>query len=568
MAVKKNTSNKKKKKANYNTKKTTKHLNKNNKVVKKNSSNKKKTIGKNIDNRKKSYATSKKKSTTYKNKSNVKPKKVAKKGIKRSVATKKIDNSISNVELLDKILEESRLKKENRKKAVAHKNQVKSKVVIDLLKKEEENKTITEEKSLKVEKKDDLIITKEIDLADLADYLTRESQIIEQSIDEEIDAEGDKEDLVITKFEKKNKKEIEKKSSFKPHKAKQVKQKRVGKGLPFKLETLFGLIAFIIVLGVIIAIGTKTFVVDDNKSGAQIKKIFVDKKELAKQEEKERKEKEKRFEECLGAQSNDNDTSEEIKNYINDLNNYFSSKYRVSIRYVELNHNYQYSYNTDKDYYAASTIKALDGLYIYSKAAAGEINLDDTMTYTSKYNLASSFYMTKHKYGDEITIRDLVRYAITRSDNRAHQMLVDYIGFNKLKEYGMSLGATRTLIGDIFGSINVDDAIIYWQEINRFIINNGDLGEELKSYFKEADQNFLSVPEENVIAIHKYGEYESYYHDIGIVYAESPYIIAILSTEGRSQYDVMIKDINSKIYELNELYNNNRNEYCESIKAK
>ena len=172
--------------------------------------------------------------------------------------------------------------------------------------------------------------------------------------------------------------------------------------------------------------------------------------------------------------------------------------------------------------------------------------------------------MSKHKYGDKVSIRELVRYAITRSDNRAHQMLVDYIGAKNLKAYGLSLGATKTLVGDIFGSINVSDAVIYWEEINKFINNNGELGEELKSYFKEADQNYLNITSENIMAIHKYGEYENYYHDIGIVYDENPYIIAILSTEGRNKYEDIIKDINMKIYELNKMYNSNRESACHS----
>ena len=191
--------------------------------------------------------------------------------------------------------------------------------------------------------------------------------------------------------------------------------------------------------------------------------------------------------------------------------------------------------------------------------------MDDTVNYTSKYNLSSSYYMSQHKYGEKIKVRDLVKYAVTRSDNRAHQMLIDYIGFANLKRYGQSLGATKTLVGDIFGSINVDDAIIYWQEINRVISMDNELSNELKSYFAEADQNYLSLPEFGKTAIHKYGEYESYYHDIGIVYADSPYIVAILTGEGRRNFEEIIKDINSKIYELNNLYVTNREKVCKEL---
>ena len=48
------------------------------------------------------------------------------------------------------------------------------------------------------------------------------------------------------------------------------------------------------------------------------------------------------------------------------------------------------------------------------------------------------------------------------------------------------------------------------------------------------------------------------------VYDENPYIIAILSTEGRNKYEDIIKDINMKIYELNKMYNSNRESACHS----
>ena len=575
MAVNNKNTNKNKKKVNS-VKKATKPLVKNNKATKlktyttkdkvnsKNSYNKtnNKTNSKsnNIKNKsinKKTYnANNKKKVVNYKNKVlNNKSK-----NIKKSVVVNKVEATVSNTELLDKILEESKQKKLNKKKTLAHKNQVQNKVVIDILKDEGNKK-----KEQKV--KDDLIITREIDLSDLDEYLTQESHIIEQNIDEEVSREySDEEPIVVTETKEKKKKEKTKKQKEeRPTPEPSIRELvdlskgRLGPSISF--WNIVVIVVLLIMLIVVIVVGTKVFA-GKNSDIKSVQKIFVDKKAMAKEKEKEREVKANLYKECLIEVKNELDSSEEINNYINDLNSYFSSKYRASIRYIDTKHGFDYSFNTDKTYYAASTIKALDGLYIYSKAATGEINLDDKMTYTSKYNLASSFYMTKHKYGDKISVRDLVRYAITRSDNRAHQMLVDYIGAKKLKEYGLSLGATKTLVGDIFGSINVDDAIIYWQEINKFIENNGELGEELKSYFQEADQNYLSIPDEHVIALHKYGEYENYYHDIGIVYADNPYIIAILSTEGRGQYEAMIKDINMKIYELNKMYVSNREKSC------
>ena len=144
----------------------------------------------------------------------------------------------------------------------------------------------------------------------------------------------------------------------------------------------------------------------------------------------------------------------------------------ISISYYDLNLGFEYKYNENIKYYAASTMKSLAALYIYDKAWNDEINLDDTITYTSKYKWGASKFMQSHKYGDAITIRELVKYSVIVSDNSSYQMLVDYIGKSNLREYGKSLGASLTMSGsDNFGYIDVNDGIIYMKAINDFINN-------------------------------------------------------------------------------------------------
>lgn len=270
------------------------------------------------------------------------------------------------------------------------------------------------------------------------------------------------------------------------------------------------------------------------------------------------------YDECFNRKYDELDNSSDIEEYIAELNSYLDSNYNVSIRYEDLSRGFSYSYNTDKTYYAASTIKSLDALYIYTKAYEGALNLDTTMTYTSNYRISDSFYMNNISYGSEVSLRDLVKYAIIKSDNSAHAMLVDYIGRDNLKKFGRSLGATLTLSGyDNFGYINVDDAIIYMKALDNFFSNGSEIALELKDIFILADQNDLSVEREGYWAAHKYGEYEEFYHDIGIVYDTNPYVVAILTKEGKkSNFQDIVKEINEKIYKLHRMYNDNRENVC------
>ena len=289
--------------------------------------------------------------------------------------------------------------------------------------------------------------------------------------------------------------------------------------------------------------------------------------ERIKEEERKRIEEENRlkrlYDECLVRALDENDTSEEIESYVTDLNKYIRNKYEMSVMYEDLTYGFKYSYNDSKSYYAASTIKSLGAIYVYEMAYKGEIDLDDTMKYTSKYYRGASKGMKKHKYGENIKLRDLVKYSVIYSDNTAHNMIVNYVGVDKLRAYGKELGADLThLNGDLFGYIDLSDVNVYMKKLYDVINNTGEYGKELEKYFLEAEQNGLVISEDNIKAAHKYGEYEYVYHDIGIVYTEKPYVVAILTHEGRHDFESIIKDVNGRVYKLHNMYYSNRENYC------
>lgn len=270
------------------------------------------------------------------------------------------------------------------------------------------------------------------------------------------------------------------------------------------------------------------------------------------------------YEECLNRALSEDDESAYLKSVEKELTEYLDDNYNASVLYYDLTFGYSFKYNSSTVYYAASTIKALDALYIYTKAANGEINLDDTITYTKKFKRSNSSYMSKHSYGDKIKIRDLVKYAVMVSDNSAHQMLVDYIGYSNLKEFGKSLGAEYTLEGsDNFGNIDINDGYIYMKAIYEFVLNNSELGSELLEYFVNSNQNDVALSEYDIKAATKYGEYSNYYHNISIVYDENPYILIVLTTEKSGDFEDKIHDISLQVYNLHNSFYQNRKDICQ-----
>ena len=275
-----------------------------------------------------------------------------------------------------------------------------------------------------------------------------------------------------------------------------------------------------------------------------------------------KKDKINEYNNCLNQEYSDSDLTDNLKNKINETNE-FLKNYSASVGYEEPNSKFVYKYNENKKYYAASSIKLLDALYIYDKASKGELKLTDTVTYQPKHLLGASVKMQNKKYGDKVKVKDLVNYAVIYSDNTAHLMLLDYIGKSTLREYGKSLGATYTLNTDFCGEINVNDALAYLRGLNTYFNTDTDDAKELKSWFIKSEQNYLNFPDKKIEAAEKYGEYFGYYHENGIVYKEKPYLVSILTNY--SNNEKIIRTINSKILELHETFISERENRCKKI---
>lgn len=272
------------------------------------------------------------------------------------------------------------------------------------------------------------------------------------------------------------------------------------------------------------------------------------------------------YNKCMNRELDEKDSDAETLSVIDNLNIYLSSNYNLSVLYTDLTSGYSYVYNPDVTYYAASTMKTLGALYVYEKAYKGELDLDTEVTYTKEHKMGSSAEMKNYKVGSKIKLRDLVKYSITVSDNTAHNMIIDYVGIDNVRNYGLNMGATLSHTNyDLFGYINIIDAKLYLNKLYYLVNNTGDFGAELEEYFLTADQNYLDIKDSNISAIHKYGEYENVYHDIGIVYDEHPYSIVILTNEGNKNHELVIRDVNSKIYELHNMFYSNRETYCTNL---
>lgn len=215
--------------------------------------------------------------------------------------------------------------------------------------------------------------------------------------------------------------------------------------------------------------------------------------------------------------------------YLRSLENYIKEKkWKVSLGFFNLNNHYTYLYNSSKKYYGASLIKPVAALYAYEN-----LNLSAAQ-------------------------KDLIKQMITVSDNDAYVEMADIIGLNNLKEYGENLGLVNFMTDKnniYYSDTTVENQLKIWQRLWHFV-NTNEKGSELKAYFLNDEMNYLEF-NDSISAMHKYGSWDEYFHDAGIILSESPYIAIVLTEEGNGDYEKIIQKLSEKLYGFNKIIANN-----------
>lgn len=229
-------------------------------------------------------------------------------------------------------------------------------------------------------------------------------------------------------------------------------------------------------------------------------------------------------------------------NEIKKLNNMFLNETyqgnKVAFYYENINNGNIISYNNDICFYAASSIKILVCLMLFIKASNKEIDLNNKILVTMNDLKQDTGIIKFQKQDTEYSILDLIKLTIIESDNTAYLKLVDLVGKEKIKEYGLSLGAEHTMESkptDSFGVINCKDMIIYWKEIKKFIDNNQEYGTLFKEYLLSPTVKLIQDSTLNKYSyVRKYGSWDIAYHEAG--YIDNEFFMIILTQLNRFKY--------------------------------
>ncbi len=228
----------------------------------------------------------------------------------------------------------------------------------------------------------------------------------------------------------------------------------------------------------------------------------------------------------------------------------------LGISFFDAQTTIQWSYNADRYFHAASTMKLAVLLGVFRQIGRGEMALDSPVHIRNRFTSIVNREPFMLDFGNDadpdvyghlgktLTVRELAYWMITKSSNLATNLLIDVAGIEAIQHAVDELGidGVRVLRG-------VEDQAAFNAGINNEVTANGLLKMLRviaggKAFSPEASQEMLTIlldqqfrsgipaglPKAARVA-HKTGNISTVHHDAGIVYLEGrkPYVLVVLT---------------------------------------
>ena len=211
----------------------------------------------------------------------------------------------------------------------------------------------------------------------------------------------------------------------------------------------------------------------------------------------------------------------------------------------------EFGINENDKYTAASTIKVPLNLYLYTQIQAGVVDADSLLTYTRDDYEGGTGSLQYKAVGTRYSIRELSKLSIEQSDNVAANILFRFLGKKNVKDYMTKVGGS--VVDDEENISCPKDMGLYMKLVYRFYLNGGTLGNELMNSFMNTDfdDRIPALLPDDVKVAHKIGTQVHVINDVGIVFADTPFIISIMS-DGVDETEApdVIANISKKIYDF------------------
>ena len=228
----------------------------------------------------------------------------------------------------------------------------------------------------------------------------------------------------------------------------------------------------------------------------------------------------------------------------------------VSVFYENFESGFVFSHNGEQVYFGASATKAPFALYIYHKAENDPYAMSAIHTYT-RGDFWQGSGVIRHRYavGQTFTQQQLLALMLSPSDNIATRILRRVHGLDGYRDFVYSLGANPNFVQNLtYSYLSANDAGIFIRAFWDYINSGG-------RYAYDFRDNLLANRYKFIISDYPVASKSGWsnnfgraWHDMAIVYAPSPYGLAILSSRvgnaaDRAVYDqisMFVQDFNTR----------------------
>lgn len=196
---------------------------------------------------------------------------------------------------------------------------------------------------------------------------------------------------------------------------------------------------------------------------------------------------------------------------------------------VDLDSNYFFGVGEDEIMQAASLIKLPVIAGLYKEAGAGNVNLDTKYSLKNSDKVGGSGSLYTMPAGTVYTYRELANLMGKQSDNTALNIIRKILGDEKINAVAKEIGMTNTSLKD--NNTMARDVGIFFQKLYQGeIVPRQARDEILDSLTDTIYESWMVAGIPDGIRIsHKFGREVHVVNDAGIVFADKPFVLVLMS---------------------------------------
>lgn len=214
---------------------------------------------------------------------------------------------------------------------------------------------------------------------------------------------------------------------------------------------------------------------------------------------------------------------------------------RLAVEIRDLSTGVTSGYNMNAVMPAASTIKIPIMVEVFRQMEAGKFDLNRRVELYASDRDWGSGDIAGSPIGSTFPVSTLLAQMITVSDNTAANMLIRLVGRHNINDTMKDLGLHHTHLADYIRTAEYSvrttlrttpsDMVSLLSDMAKNQLIDEWSSRQMIAILEHQEINtLLPVPLPDIPIAHKTGSFNDTLNDVGIVYADSPYVIAVMTT--------------------------------------